>query len=109
MGQSAGARDWHGARHRARLAVTCSLGAGGLAAVALAALQRPISAFLHLEAEVRAPVRFMWLCLRPTCRVFAGLACRTVVYVLVPTAACAFNVAAFSRAAQGVVQQCDSQ
>ena len=52
VGQSAGARDYRGARHRARLALVCSLGAGGLAAVALASLQRPISAFLHLEPEV---------------------------------------------------------
>ena len=52
VGQSAGAQDYRGARQRARLALVCSLGAGGLAAVALASLQRPISAFLHLEPEV---------------------------------------------------------
>ncbi|KAK9836028.1 hypothetical protein WJX81_007032 [Elliptochloris bilobata] len=60
VGQSAGARDWQGARHRAKLAIVCALGAGGLAAVALAALQRPISAFLHLEPEVRYEARVYW-------------------------------------------------
>lgn len=64
VGQSAGARDYRGARHRARLALACSLGAGGLAAVALASLQRPISAFLHLEPEVCACVCVTRLCLR---------------------------------------------
>ena len=65
VGQSAGARDYRGARHRARLALICSLAAGGLAAVALASLQRPISAFLHLEPEVCACTCVTKLCLHP--------------------------------------------
>jgi len=53
VGQSAGARDWRGARHRCRLALVCALGAGCLAAAALGSLQWPIDRFLHLELEAR--------------------------------------------------------